>query len=202
MGTGHPRMGTGHPAVESGEPAVRRGQCEPGKGEPRRATGQGTSGLGESGLVGGRQGFVRGGTGEQAVAGDEACASLVREVLVRPVEEDGKPVAERDEEHNVDPQPQRPGEKAAQVEATDLCDGGSSPDGGHAAFVEIGKRRAGVVFEFRDDVLRDVAALLHGNGACAGQGFAVSVEARGHVADGENLGVVADREIGVYGHPA
>src|SRR5262245_55505702 len=71
--------------------------------------------------------------------GDQSSAALIGEIRPRPVEEHREPVAESDQEEDVDRQPCHPGYKSAQMHFADLVDRGVATDCRHIAFVEVPK---------------------------------------------------------------
>src|SRR5262245_2113252 len=70
---------------------------------------------------------------------DQPRAALVSEIRPCPVEEHGEPVAESDQEEDVDRQPGHPCYKSAQMQFADLGDRGLPADCRHTAFVEVSK---------------------------------------------------------------
>ena len=97
----------------------------------------------------------------------------------------------------MDEEPREPGDEAAHLDAARLGDRAGATDGRHRALVEVGERlaRLAVVSRaLRADDLREVASLLHRDRAHAGQHLPLLFEA-GHVADGEDLGVIRDRAV-------
>src|SRR5262249_59491710 len=103
--------------------------------------------------------------------GDQPRAAVERDVRPGPLDHHDEPVAEADQEKDVDEQPEDPGEEAGEPEAADLADGGASADGGQHPFVDVVERLAPTTFEGGDDVPRGALALLdRGRGDARGQG--------------------------------
>jgi hypothetical protein len=63
----------------------------------------------------------------QPSSGDQPRAALVSEIRPCPIEEHGEPVAESDQEDDVNHQPGHPRHKTAQMQFADLGDGGLRP---------------------------------------------------------------------------
>ena len=87
--------------------------------------------------------------------------------------------------------------KPLQLQTEDLGDRGRTPDDRHAAFVEVMKRLGRVSGEPAPDRAGHVPALLHGDGADAGQRSAALVREEREIADHEDLGVARDGEVGL-----
>src|SRR5919198_3833976 len=68
---------------------------------------------------------------------DEACAATACCEADRPADEDEQPILEADQVPEVDDEPGRPGEKAAEPDALDVGDGRRSADRGKVALVAI-----------------------------------------------------------------
>src|SRR5207245_7474842 len=73
-------------------------------------------------------------------AGDEARAALVGDVGPEPVEQHRQPVAEADQERDVDGAPEQPGEPAAQLDETEIADRDLAPDGREIAGMPVAER--------------------------------------------------------------
>src|SRR6266508_2617165 len=70
-------------------------------------------------------------------ARDESGATAVGREAERPADEDEQPVLEADQVPEVDDQPGRPGEKAAELDAFDVGDCRCSADRGQVALVAV-----------------------------------------------------------------
>jgi hypothetical protein len=75
-------------------------------------------------------------------ASDETCAAAVRSEAHRPADEHEDPVLEADEIEEMDDEPREPRDEAAQAEALDVCDGGSTADRREVALVAVAERLA------------------------------------------------------------
>ena len=76
-------------------------------------------------------------SGQVSAAGDQPRAAFVGDVGPRPLNEDQQPVAETDQEENVDEQPGQPRDEARDVDAAELGDCRRSADRREAAFVPV-----------------------------------------------------------------
>jgi len=129
--------------------------------------------------------------------GDQARALAVAEVGPDPLEEDGGPAAESDEENEVDEHPCQPGGEPSEFQVSDLAHCGVAADGRHAPLVEIVPRERRFALQLAEDVFCGMAAGLHGGGAQAGDRSAPIERGGDHVPDGVDLGMPGDGEIGV-----
>ena len=143
-----------------------------------------------------------GGWGEgvgDGFAGDEAGAAAEGEVLETPLDENLNATLELNDVHQMDEEPDEPGEKTGDVQTENIGDGSGATNDGHVSFVEIMEGR-NVLFSFQPglDGFCGVASALNGNLSDAGERLAVLVEGKREVADDENIGIVGNGEIGKH----
>ena len=90
----------------------------------------------------------------------------------------------------MDRQPREPCAESRELKTHQMCDSRSAPDRCKGPLVNVPKRCVGFAANGANDVLRCVAAFLHGRRCDAGNPSAVLLD-RGQIADHEN--VVAPR---------
>lgn len=140
-----------------------------------------------------------GGWGEgvgDGFAGDEACAAAEGEVLETPFDENLNAALELNEIHEMDEEPDEPGEKTGDVQPEDTGDGSGATNDGHISLVEIAEGR-NVLFSFQAgfDRFCGITSALNGDWRNARERLAVLVEGKREVADDENIGIVGNGEI-------
>ena len=134
---------------------------------------------------------------------DHAVATVPLEVVPRPVDEHDDPVAEADEEHEVQPQPAEPPERAAEADPEgQLGDGGAPADRGHGALVHVAERSGAFAGRPPDDRAGHVATALDRDRCELRIRGALRVGAAGEITDHEDLGVAGHGEVGVHRHLA
>ena len=93
-----------------------------------------------------------------------------KNIVPYPVYHDEQFIPETDEIHNMDKQPEDPGEISFELPTGYFRYGGISADCGHGAFVPVDEFPELEARDLPRDVLRRVDALLNGNGGYHGQG--------------------------------
>src|SRR5450631_4411111 len=83
-------------------------------------------------------------SGQISTTGDQPRAAFVGDVGPRPLNEHQQPVAETDQEKDVDEEPRQPRNEAGDVDAAELGDRCCAADRGEAAFVPVVKLWANV----------------------------------------------------------
>ena len=127
--------------------------------------------------------------GQGLVARNEARATREGEVGPGPVDQDGKPIAEADEEEDVDGDPYEPSGETTHVcleGPLDIADSGHAANGCHIAFVEVAEGRTRFAGEVGGDEFGDVIAHLHGGLGDAGYLMAILLEVS-EVAENEDI---------------
>ena len=71
---------------------------------------------------------------------DQARTAAAGDERERPAGQDQDPVLESDQVEDVDPEPQQPGDRAAEVQPLDLGDGAAAADRGEVALVDVAER--------------------------------------------------------------
>src|SRR3954467_6100593 len=134
-------------------------------------------------------------------AGEHPPPPPAREEGKRPAHDPQDPVLEADQVEDVDPEPQQPGERAAEVDPLDLGDGAGASDRGEVALVDVAERLDGLAEHPPPHDLRGVAALLHRHGRDARQVLHVPLRVlhAHHVAEREHLRVAGQREVRLDG---
>src|SRR5262249_38024222 len=129
--------------------------------------------------------------------GDEPRAALEGNIGPEPVEQHREPIAEADQEEDVDGAPEEPGEPPAQLDEAEIADRDLAPDRRQVARVAVAEGGHRLAGEAGEDGPRRVGALLLGGGRDAGDGPARGVDAGGGVADDEDLGMPRHAEVGL-----
>ena len=116
----------------------------------------------------------------------------------RPANENEQPILEADQVPEVDKEPGRPGEKAAEPHSFDVGDRRCSADRGQVALVAVAEGVVLAPSQPRADDAGRVSPLLHRHGCDTRQrdGLAARVADANHVADREHLPVPGKAEIG------
>ncbi len=131
--------------------------------------------------------------------GDEASTTTEGEVLEAPLNENLDAALELNDVHEMDEEPDEPGEEAGDVQTENIGDGTSAADDGHVALVEIVERRdAALPFQARFDSFCGVTAALNCDLRDAGKRLAVFVERKCEIADDEDIGKLRNGEIGKH----
>src|SRR5690606_27104257 len=117
------------------------------------------------------------------------------EVGPEPAHHDEEAVAEADQEHDVEKEPEEPGDDPAELHAEDMSYRLAAADGCHRTLIDVFEIFPGAALEFPQDILCSGGAHLHCGGADAGDGLAVLAEQIRHVSDNENVRVAGYRQI-------
>src|SRR5215469_12588407 len=121
-------------------------------------------------------------------AGDEASAALKRDVSPEPIEDDDQPIAEADQEINVDRAPEEPRKASRQTHEAEIGHRRFSSDCGEIAEVAITKSAGpGGALGVGDDRPGDEAPLLLCHWRHAGKRFSHRIPRMRGVADDENV---------------
>jgi hypothetical protein len=84
------------------------------------------------------------------------------EVVPRPLHEDHEPVTKADQIHEMDKEPDQPGQEAARLQAPQISHRRGAAAGGHGAPISVVERLGRLAFqEPAPDLSRRVHALLH-----------------------------------------
>ncbi len=135
--------------------------------------------------------------GPGSVVEDDPRRPVPGEVVPRPVDQDHQPVAEADQEHQVDPQPGQPARRCLGDECRRAArPPPTAPDGRHDPVVVVAEWPGRLAGQPPADVDRGVAAALDGHLGQLGEGLAVAACRRGQVADDEHLGMAGKRQVG------
>src|SRR5277367_7075701 len=107
-------------------------------------------------------------------AGNEAGAAAEGEIFESPLNEDNDAALKFDDVHQMDEEPDEPGEQAGDLEAKNIGYSGGTSDVGHVAFVEIVERLAGgLASEASADGFGGIQATLNGDLSNAGEGISI-----------------------------
>jgi hypothetical protein len=143
-------------------------------------------------------GGLREGVGD-GFTGDEASAAAEGEVLETPFNENLDATLKLNDVHEMDEEPDEPGEKTGDVQTENVGDGSGAADDGHVALIEIAEGRNRLLpVQARPDGFCGVVSALNGDLSDAGERLAVLVEREGQIADNENIGIVRNGEIGKH----
>src|SRR5258707_9472450 len=130
-------------------------------------------------------------------AGDQAGAAAKGEIDKAQLDEDDDAALEFDDVDQVDEEPDAPGNKARDMYAENIGDGGGAADEGHVALVEIFEWRESATGEARFDEFGGVFPPLDGDLGDAGEWVAFCVVRDCQIAENENFGMVGDGEVGI-----
>src|SRR5262249_36157783 len=118
-----------------------------------------------------------------------------------PFKDDQQPIAEADQEKDVDEEPSDPGDPAGDLERAQVRHRGGAPNGGQRALVAVAERSWGTSLELAGDVVRGVDPLLNGGGSDTGNLAAVLLN-RGEVANDVQVRVSGWPQIRSHQHPS
>src|SRR3984885_2529177 len=138
-----------------------------------------------------------------APPGDEARAALVTHINPQPVDRHAQPVADADQKVDVGEAPQPPGELALELDPAEVDHRPPLADRGQISRVLVakGRRRGGAAKPGPDD-LGDIGALLLGGWRDAWNRLPIRAKDDRRVADGENLTLSRDRQVGFNLEPS
>ena len=129
---------------------------------------------------------------------DQPRAAMAADIDPQPVECDGEPVAQADQEEDVGDAPDPPGQAPAQLDPAEIDDGRALADRREIAGIPLGEgRRSQLALQPRLDEIGDMASLLLGGGRDAGHRLAIGAGDEGGIADHEDIGLARHREIGL-----
>jgi len=132
-------------------------------------------------------------------AGDKASATTESEIFETPLDENLDAALKLNDVHEMDEQPDAPGEETGDVQTENVGDSGGAADDSHVSLIEIVERRNGILpFQARFDCFCGVASPLNGDLRDAGEWLAVLVEGKREITDNENIGIVGNAEIGLH----
>ena len=141
-------------------------------------------------------------TRQLIITRNQACASFVRKVRPRPLDQHDQPVTEADEKENVDEKPGQPGDEARNMKFPKVSDGGSASDGGETAFVHVVKVLAGFTCQVTLNVFGRCCSFLYGYRRDSGKHFAVFIFQSSQVADDKNFRMPSNTQVGIHQHSA
>ena len=95
--------------------------------------------------------------------GDQARAALGGEVAPGPFKDHQQPIAEADQEEDVDEEPGDPSDPTRDLERAEVRHRRGTPNGGQRPFVAIAERDWDTPMELARDVVRAVDSLLNGS---------------------------------------
>src|SRR6185437_10075015 len=136
--------------------------------------------------------------GLPALPGDEPRAALVARVNPQPIERHAQPVADADEKIDVGEAPQPPRDRPLELDPAEIDHRPPLADRRQIALVPVAERRGrGRAAKPGADDVRDIDPLLLGRGRDAGNRPPVLPEDNGRIADGENLRMPRDGQVGL-----
>src|SRR5207245_5498213 len=101
--------------------------------------------------------------------------------------------------NQVDEEPHQPRQQTGNVDAKNICDGGSAADYRHLAFIEIMKwRRFALPFHARADHFCDVRSALHRDLRDAGERRSFFVNSMSEIANDENTREIRNGQVAIH----